>query len=378
MVPPSTLPSPTLLSRIRDPPPPLSLYHRISPPTEPLSLEETIEICEATLGDGPRAVFHDPPPTPSPPGQRPPTSYVRYEPGDPNHDKYVEQIALDPPYRTPQDPHYVCFDLDFESHQHYVLGLRDDSDPPRQAYGWPLQAAPFIGPKISPSRSDNSALGIFDAGYPGAIEVDIALYKLRDYGVLADVDRYRAHMLEYENLLCQRKVLEDKFFKWHSKSTPLRQRLEKAQARSRLHPYMHLGERISAPFSHRTAPIPEPQTFSMAQCLLIDVESGDNESLRPWFEDRWGVKYTFPDPPLCRCCAYCHAPNHYSASCPRPHSKCHTTIRCLVPRRHATYGGGCHAHHLHLVEVPLPADHNPALEDEGYVGHEDEEGDGES
>jgi hypothetical protein len=194
MVPPSTLPSPTLLSRIRDPPPPLSLYHRISPPTEPLSLEETIEICEAMLGDGPRAVFHDPPPTPSPPGQRAPTSYVRYEPGDPNHDKYVEQIALDPPYGTPQDPHYVCFDLDFESHQHYVLGLRDDSDPPRQAYGWPLQAAPFIGPKISPARSDNSALGIFDAGYPGAIEVDIALYELRDYGVLADVDRYRPHV----------------------------------------------------------------------------------------------------------------------------------------------------------------------------------------
>jgi hypothetical protein len=172
--------------------------------------------------------------------------------------------------------------------------------------------------------------------------------------------------------------LEDKFFKWRSKSTPLRQRLEKAQACSRLHPYMHLGERISAPFSHCTAPIPEPQTFSMAQCLLIDIESGDNESLRPWFEDRWGVKYTFPDPPLRRRCAYCHAPNHYSASCPRPHSKCHTTIRCLVPRRHATYGGGCHAHHLHLVEVPLPAEHNPALEDEGYVGHEDEEGDGES
>jgi hypothetical protein len=203
MVPPSTLPSPTLLSRIRDPPPLLSLYHHISPPTEPLSLEEVIEICKATLGDGPRVVFHDPPPTPSPPGQQPPTSYVKYEPGDPNHDKYVEKIALDPPFGTPQDPHYVCFDLDFESHQHYVLGLRDDSDPPRQAYGWPLQAAPFIGPKISPARSDNSALGIFDTGYPGAIEVDIALYELRDYGVLADVDRYRAHMLEYEDLLSQ-------------------------------------------------------------------------------------------------------------------------------------------------------------------------------
>jgi hypothetical protein len=343
-----------------------------------LSLEETIEICEATLGDGPRVVFHDPPPTPSPPRQNPPTSYVQYEPGDPNHDKYVEKISLDPPFGTPQSPHYICFDLDFESHQHYVLGLRDDSDPPRQAYGWPLQAAPFIGPSVSPARSDNSALGIFDTGYPGAIEVDIALYELRDYGVLADVDRYRAHMLEYKNLLVQRKILEDKFFKWRSKSTPLCQRLEKAQARSHLHPYLQLGECITCPFHYRTAPLPEPQTFSMAQCLLIDVESGDRKSLRPWFEDRWGVKYTFPDPPLCCRCAYCHAPNHYSTACPRPHSKCHTTIRCLVPCRHASYGGGCHAHHFHLVEVHLPTEHNPALEDEGYVGHEDEEGDRES
>jgi hypothetical protein len=123
MVPSSTLPSPTLLSRICDPPPLLSLYHCISPPIEPLSLEEVIKVCKATLGDGPRVIFHDPPPTPSPLGQRPPTSYVRYEPGDTNHDKYVEKIVLDPPFSTPQDPHYVCFDLDFESHQHYVLGL---------------------------------------------------------------------------------------------------------------------------------------------------------------------------------------------------------------------------------------------------------------
>jgi hypothetical protein len=281
MVPPSTLPSPTLLSRIRDPPPPLSLYHRISPPTEPLSLEETIEICKATLGDGPRVSLPRPPPTPSPPGQNPPPPTFSTSQEIPTMTSMWKRSHSTPPSGLPSDPHYVCFDLDFESHQHYVLGLRDDSDPPHQAYGWPLQAAPFIGPKISPARSDNSALGIFDAGYPGAIEVDIALYELRDYGVLADVDRYRAHMLEYENLLSQCKILEDKFFKWRSKSTPLRQRLEKAQARSRLHPYLQLGERITCPFHYRTAPFPEPQTFSMAQCLLIDVESGDRESLRP-------------------------------------------------------------------------------------------------
>jgi hypothetical protein len=116
MVPPSTLPSPTLLSRICDPPPPLSLYHCISPPTEPLSLEEVIEVCKATLGDGLQAVYHDPPPTPSPLGQQAPTSYIKYKPEDPNHDKYMEKIMLNPPFSTPQTPHYVCFDLDFDSH----------------------------------------------------------------------------------------------------------------------------------------------------------------------------------------------------------------------------------------------------------------------
>jgi hypothetical protein len=106
MVPPSTLPSPTLESRIRDPPPPLSLYHRISPPTEPLTLEEVIEVCEATLGDGPRVVYHDPPPSPPILGQLAPTSYVKYEPGDPNHDRYVRKINLNPPFGEPLEPHY--------------------------------------------------------------------------------------------------------------------------------------------------------------------------------------------------------------------------------------------------------------------------------
>jgi hypothetical protein len=71
-----------------------------------------------------------------------------------------------------------------------------------------LEAAPFIGPRLSTARSDNEALGIFDAGYPGAVEVDIALYELRDYRVTADVDRYRGHMLEYEALLEERRLLE--------------------------------------------------------------------------------------------------------------------------------------------------------------------------
>jgi hypothetical protein len=57
-----------------------------------------------------------------------------------------------------------------------------------EPYRWNLEVAPFISPQLPTTRSDNEALGIFDAGYPGVVEVDIALYKLRDYGVTADVD----------------------------------------------------------------------------------------------------------------------------------------------------------------------------------------------
>jgi hypothetical protein len=81
MVPPSNLPSPTLVSRIQDPPPPLSLYYCISPPTDPLTLEEVIEVCEAELGDGPRVIYRDPPPPLPILGELVPTSYIKYKPG---------------------------------------------------------------------------------------------------------------------------------------------------------------------------------------------------------------------------------------------------------------------------------------------------------
>jgi hypothetical protein len=67
-------------------------------------------------------------------------------------------------------------------------------------------------------RSNNKALGIFDTRYLGAVEVDIALYELRDYRVTADVDRYRGHMLEYEGLLEEKRLLDKRLATWRSKS----------------------------------------------------------------------------------------------------------------------------------------------------------------
>jgi hypothetical protein len=181
---------------------------------------------------------------------------------------------INPPFGTPQIHHYVCFDLDFGTHQHYGLGLCDNSIPPLEPYGWPLEAAPFIGPQLSSRVSDNKALGIFDAGYPGAVEVDIVLFELRDYRVTADIDRYRGHMLEYEAVLEEKRLLEKRLSAWRLKALGPCQRLIRAQARNCLHPYLFQGECITCPAAFCTT-AHLPQSFTMAQCVKIDAEAGN-------------------------------------------------------------------------------------------------------
>jgi hypothetical protein len=93
---------------------------------------------------------------PPPPalGQLAPSSYVKYKPGDPNHDCYVQKIALNPPFGEPLPPHYICFDLDFGAHQHYVLGLCDDSTPPYRHTGGPwrqLLSSDLASPLTAPT-----------------------------------------------------------------------------------------------------------------------------------------------------------------------------------------------------------------------------------
>jgi hypothetical protein len=181
-------------------------------------------------------------------------------------------------------------------------------------------------------------------------------------------------MLEYEALLEEKRLLDKKLTSWRTKSLGPRVRLIKAHARNRLHPYLYLGEPITRPSQYRTpgSSIITPQTFTMSSCLSIDAQAGELESQRPWYEERWGVKYRFPDAEFRRRCTYCHGREHAPPECDRPHSKCHTLPRCLIPRRHPYHGDVCPYYHRDPIAP------NPALEEEGYVGHEDEEGDGES
>jgi hypothetical protein len=110
----------------------------------------------------------------------------------------------------------------------------------------------------------------------------------------------------------------------------------------------------------------------MSSCLSIDAQAGELESQQPWFKEHWGVKYCFPDAEFqCRC-TYCHGREHAPPKCDCPHSKCHTLPHCLIPCRHPYHGDV----HPYYHNDPIAA--NPALENKGYIGHEDKEGDGES
>jgi hypothetical protein len=389
---PPAIPIPPPLSeRISDPPVPLTLMQQISSAT----LEEVIATCERELGDGPRGTYNDPwrspmyrvpPPTPPPIGIIPPTGYTRYDPADLNHSKYVRKIALNPFIDEPVSPHYVQFYHDFCSHQHYVHGMRDDANPPNTAYRWPLEAVPFIGPPLSPAVANNEVLNLLDTRNLDARSVDAALYALDDYGLTADVDRYRHSMTEYEALLARQSILDRDFYVWRSKSTTLCKRLHAGQARSRLHPYLSGQEWLPAPPGYLgswNTNITAPPSLSMDEALAIDIAAGSDEEERPWFHGRFGVAHRFRESTYHRC-PYCRKSGHTNMQCTTPHALCHTTISCIIPSYHRHFGANCPAANHHLTdnndeEAYHPAEEgNPALEDEGYVGHRDEEGDSES
>ena len=116
-------------------------------------------------------------------------------------------------------------------HQHYAYGLMSDDGPQGTPYGWPIEAKPFTEPIPHLNVSvDNTSLGIFNACYAKSLEVDTSLYTICDFGVLADVDKYRIKMLDYEDLLkCQAQVDKD-LRGWRDTITPIRKRLVVSQA----------------------------------------------------------------------------------------------------------------------------------------------------
>ena len=356
---------PRLEDRLEDPPTPLTLEERLDNPTP----EETL------------VTHHDPTPLAQP---QTPEGYVHYDPTDPNHVRYVRKIHLHrEPYDTPQFPHYVRFEHDMGMHQHYAYGLMQDDGPRGTPYGWPIEAKPFTAPIPHLDTSvDNTALGIFDARYVRSLEVDASLYALCDYGVLADVDKYRIKMLDYEDLLERQEAVTRDLRQWRDAITPIWRRLTDAQARRRVHPYLQGLLPIPKPPRYITTDLEifQHPTLSLREAVILDAAAGTDEAARPWYHDTLGRAFSFSDHPIPRC-PYCRTINHSPQNCPDPHVRCVLAISCIIPTGHRNYSVNCPYSNSHITDnnneeryIPVPDNTST----EGYVGHQDEEDDGES
>jgi hypothetical protein len=67
--------------------------------------------------------------SPAPMGQLVPPGYSHYNKSDFNHGNHRRCITLQP-FSTPLFPHYIKFEHNLTSNQHYVYGLHDDAKPP--------------------------------------------------------------------------------------------------------------------------------------------------------------------------------------------------------------------------------------------------------
>ena len=109
-------------------------------------------------------------------------------------------------------------------------------------------------------------------------------------------------------------------------------------------------------------------TMSLREAIIIDAAAGVDEAAQPWYHDTFGRTFSFSNHPTLRC-PYCQTLGHALQQCPDPHVHCCLAISCIIPTGHQNYGTNCPYIHQHLT------DNN---NEEGYVGHTDEEDNGEA
>ena len=256
-------------------------------------------------------------------------------------------------------------------HQHYAYSLMNNDGPRGTPYGWPIKVKPFTEPIPHLNTSvDNTSLGIFDTCYTRSLEVDTSLYAVCDYRVLADVDKYCIKMLDYEDLLAHQAKVEKDLCKWCKAITPIRQCLVSSQACQCMHPYLRGLLPIPQPprYIATDAEIFQCPTMSLREAIIIDATVGTDKASQPWYHDTLRRAFLFSDHPTLQC-PYCRSLGHSLQHCPDPHVHCCLAISCIIPTGHRNYGANCPYANLHLT------DNN---DKEGYIGHQDKEGDGEA
>ena len=281
--------------------------------------------------------------------------------------KYGQKIIID--QEDIVDPDAIKFEHNYVDHQHYVMAVTRRATPPTDPYGWPLNAAEFVGPSVE--HVEETDLTVFGPNHADQDLVDISLYNINDFRLVADVDRFRGYEEEQVNLIERQQRLDRDKLMWGLRMGPVRERLIKAKACSHLHPYLADPDaRIFEPNPTISHPADWPvemgmvsQTISIQDALQL-TEEGHHWLPRPWYHDEAGPGSTTMRHLMVSRCVYCSSRDHSITYCPDPHKLCDSRLSCIIPSYHRNFGVGCPHTRYHYLDM---GDEEFVIPDDGHL-----------
>ena len=288
-----------------------------------------------------------------------PAGFTMYNRRLKNHVKYGKKVTLED--GTQGYPHYIQFDHDYVNHHHYVhtCCMNLDGIP----YGWPLTAAPFMGPRPSPLIADSMNLAPFTSNYPFYREVDIALYSIDNHGLITNISIHQK-LEEQERLIAHRCwELDNDALHLERKLGPVHHHLRAAQAYPRVHPYLDGDTKVPRPQSCNPGLYCD-YDLTMEQAMGLSTMGQVHWLPRPWYHDKDHPGNSSQFSLRHNLCPYCNDPDHSPPQCPAPHHLCNDCQCCIIPSYHKNFGSGCPADaHRHLIDTLLNNYHTGLMED---------------
>src|SRR6266581_9800604 len=135
-----------------------------------------------------------------------------------------------------------------------------------------------------PNPTDDNDFNPFTPSYPDARAIDITAAGLADPGVIADIDRYRVLWSKKEELQRREHDLRRAWDQWRDKNHSVQHRLQAAQTRSRLHPY--LQGQAHAPRIHNNVDTAISSGIPIADVLHGRVADPPYCLPMPWLHDK--------------------------------------------------------------------------------------------
>ncbi|KAH9033478.1 hypothetical protein EDB85DRAFT_1890168 [Lactarius pseudohatsudake] len=224
---------------------------------------------------------------------------------------------------------YLRFTLDTEG-QPTVLGSEGAGQP---AYSSGLYARPQPREQHTP---DDDSLALYDSHHASRHDIDLALARLGDPGVCAEVLRYRGSEANVPSRLAV--FLPD----------PLPNLLTRVALNYEPNLDICIMAHADADDGPLITPLPTPPIPVPLQLL---PPAPTNIVEQPRLE---GNEQVYQHPP----CTYCVSGEHLSFECRAPHGRCMMEARCIVPTTHVHHRSYC-AWQEQAATRPLPA---PSIE----------------